>query len=328
MVKVGSRELTLTNLNKVLWPEDGFTKADLIQYLTTIAPVLLKHLHNRPLVFTRYPDGIHGEWFYQKDTPEYAPEWLSTFRYETADPRSEKRVIEFVLANGVEDLAWIANQASIEIHPWLSSLGTIDYPDYAVFDLDPAPPATFEDAVVVARALEVCLEQLGLRGYPKTSGATGLHIYLPVRPVYAYDAIAEFVRQVAEIVKSTMPGRVTLARPVKERTGKVYIDYLQNIKGKTIVGPYIPRPLRGAPVSTPFSWNELDGIDPARFTIQTVPARISSSGDLFDAVLRDRQSLDVAMGSLGVATGAGGRRPAPSRAPGPQSPARQSQWRV
>ncbi len=296
---VNGREVTLTNLDKVLWPEDGYTKADLINYFVTVAPVLLRHLRGRPLVFTRYPDGIHGEWFYQKDCPDYAPEWLETFPYE-----GEERTIRFILAGGREDLAWIGNQASIEIHPWLSSTGSVDAPDFAVFDLDPAPPATFDDVIEVTKALKICLDRLGLRSYMKTSGATGLHIYVPVKPVYTYGFTAGFVRAIAEIVREAMPGKVTLERAVKERSGRVYIDYLQNIKGKTIVGPYIPRPLRGAPVSTPVSWNELDGLDPARFNIKSVPARIGLVGDLFEPVLWDKQSLDAAAGSVGVVTGA------------------------
>ncbi len=327
IARVGSRELRLTNLDKVLWPDDGLTKADLIQYFSEVAPVLLKHLRDRPLVFTRYPDGIAGEWFYQKDAPGYSPEWIRTFSYETADGPDGGRGIRFILADNVEDLVWIANQASIEIHPWLSKVGSIDHPDYAVFDLDPAAPASFSDAIDVARALKACLDSLGLRGYPKTSGATGIHVYVPIQPVYTYDETAAFVRRIGEIIESAMPDRVTLVRAVKERAGRVYIDYLQNIRGKTIVGPYVPRPLRGAPVSTPFTWDELDGLDPARFTIQTIPARISSSGDLFDAVLRDRQSLDAAMESLGL-TGAGGRLPARRQAPGPPQPAPQSRWRA
>lgn len=289
------REIRLTNLDKALWPDDGFTKADLIDYLVSVSPVLLKHLKDRPLVLTRYPDGIGGEWFYQKDCPDYAPEWIQTFPHQ-----AEERLIRFILANGGEDLAWLGNQAAIEIHPWLSRAGSEDSPDFAVFDLDPAPPAGWDDVLVVARALKVCLDHLGLRAYPKTSGATGIHIYVPVAPVYTYRDTAVFVRAVAELVMGVLPDRVTLSRAVKKRAGRVYVDYLQNIKGKTIVGPYIPRPLKGAPVSTPVTWTELEGIDPARFSIKTVPARIRAVGDLFEPVLLDKQLLDPAMKSLGV----------------------------
>ncbi len=292
----------MTNLGKVLWPENNYTKADLIQYLTGIAPVLLKHLRGRPLVFTRYPDGIDGDWFYQKDCPDYAPDWLGTFAH-----RGEEREIRFILSESVRDLAWIANQAAIEIHPWLSRVDSIDYPDFAVFDLDPAPPASFTDVIDVARTVKACLDHLGLRSYPKTSGATGIHVYVPIKSIYPYTVAASFVKAVAELIERAMPGRTTIERAVRNRTGRVYIDYLQNIKGKTIVGPYIPRPLPGAPISTPFAWDELDGLDPAHFHINSVPARIGSVGDLFEPVLWDKQSLDEAVSSLGLSTGAPGR---------------------
>ncbi|MGE5543166.1 MAG: non-homologous end-joining DNA ligase, partial [Bacillota bacterium] len=267
-----------------------------------VAPVLLEHLRGRPLVFTRYPDGISGEWFYQKDCPEYAPGWLKTFAY-----CGEQRVIRFILAESLRDLAWIGNQAAIEIHPWLSSVDSIDNPDFAVFDLDPAPPASFADVIEVARAVRACLDHLGLRSYPKTSGSTGIHVYVPLKPVYTYGVTAAFVRAVAGLILEAMPGKVTLERAVKDRTGRVYIDYLQNIKGKTIAGPYVPRPWPGAPVSTPFAWDELETMDPARFHIRSVPARIGSVGDLFEPVLWDKQSLDEAASLLGVSTAAPAR---------------------
>ncbi|MCR4398242.1 MAG: non-homologous end-joining DNA ligase [Firmicutes bacterium] len=301
--KIGTREVTLSNQDKELWPEDGYTKGDLVDYLLAVAPTLLRHTRDRPLVLTRYPDGIHGEWFYQKDVPAYAPPWLDTFEY-----RGEGRDIRFLLAHDPGDLAWIGNQAAIEIHPWSSRIGSIGFPDYAVFDLDPAPPATFAAVVGVARAVKMCLDHLGLRGYPKTSGATGLHIYVPVRAEYPYPTVAAFVRRIAEAIRDTMPEQVTLERSVKKRSGRVYIDYLQNAKGKTIVGPYVPRPFPGAPVSTPIGWDELDGVDPARFNIRSVPARIGSVGDLFEPVLVDEQSLDDALRSLGMANEVGGPR--------------------
>lgn len=285
----------LTNLEKVLWPEDGYTKAHLIKYLVAVSPVLLPHLRDRPLVFTRYPDGIHGKSFYQKQKGPYAPRWIRSFV-----DHGGAGDIEYVLACDVEDLIWIGNQASIEIHAWLSRTFETDCPDTAVFDLDPAPPAGLPEVVQVAKTIRECLRTLGLESFPKTSGATGLHIYLPIQPRYHYSRVRSFVQRVAQVVSDVMPGKVTLDRAVDRRSGRVYVDYLQNTRGKTIVAPYSPRAFDGAPVSTPIAWDELEGLDPARFTIETVPTRVRLLGDLFSPVLHTRQELDAAMKLLGI----------------------------
>lgn len=284
-------DLKVSNLDKVFWPEDGLTKRDLLAYYFGVAPYLLPHLRGRPLVLTRYPDGIHGKWFYQKDCPDYAPDWVKTFPYYTVH---SDRVIRFILCEDAATLAWMANQAAIEIHPWLSSTSFPDCPDLAVFDLDPAEPADFEDAREIAFMVKEVLEWLGLRGFPKLSGATGIHIYLPIHPVYTYEEVASFVQSIAQVLLRVHPRKITQERTVSKRTGKVYIDYLQNVKGKTIVGPYIPRPRPGAPVSAPVSWQELERVRPEEFTLTNMLSRLETHGDLFAPVLTDRQSLEKA----------------------------------
>lgn len=289
-------DLEVSNLDKAFWPEEELTKRDLLAYFFAVAPALIPHLAGRPLVLTRYPDGIQGKSFYQKNCPDHAPSWVRTWGYYT--PHSD-RVIDFILCGELETLLWLANQAAIEIHPWLSTIDRPDEPDLAVFDLDPAAPADFEDAREIAFLVKEVLVWLGLRGYPKTSGATGIHIYLPLCAGYTYEETGAFVRSVAELLLRVYPDRVTQERTVARRTGKVYIDYLQNIKGKTLVGPYIPRPLPGAPVSAPVTWAELERIVPGQFNLRTMPGRVDQEGDLFAPVLTDRQSIDAARERLG-----------------------------
>lgn len=294
---VAGRELELTNLEKGLWPEDGFTKAHFLRYLSQVAPYMLPHLAGRPLVVTRYPDGIHGESFYQKDCPTYAPPWIRTFSHWARD---SGRWLRFILCDDLPTLLWVGNQAAIELHPWLSPASRPDTPDFAVFDLDPAAPAGFEEARRVAFLVQVLLKAAGLRGYPKTSGATGLHIHVPLVSRYTYHQAAGFIQQCGRLLLQAQPDLITLERAVKKRTGRVYVDYLQNARGKTVAGPYSARPLPGAPVACPLTWEEVATVQPAQHTILTVPGRLSRRGDPFAATLTDRQELEPASKALGL----------------------------
>lgn len=295
VVEIGGRRLTVSNLAKVLWPEDGYTKGNLIDYYLRVSPFLLPHLQGRPLVVTRYPDGIHGESFYQKDLPEHAPPWIKVFPHQ-----GEERLIQYVLCEDVATLAWMSNQACLELHPWLSRCSNPDHPDLAVFDIDPAPPATYQQVVEVALLIKEALAHLGLTVYPKTSGATGLHLYLPIKPEHPYPVVRRFVEEVARLLNRLHPRRITLERPVSKRTGKVYIDYLQNVRGKTLAAPYSLRPLPGAPVSTPLTWAEVEKVEPASFTITTIPGRLEQKGDPFEPVLSCRQDLVPALAALKI----------------------------
>lgn len=301
-VVVEGRTLDLTNLEKPFWPEDGFSKAHFIAYLRAVAPWLLPHLRGRPLVVTRYPNGIHGESFYQKDTPDHAPDWIPTWRYWAED---SGRWIRFTLCEDLPTLIWLANQACLEIHPWLSTVAQPDRPDLAVIDLDPAEPAGFAEARQVSFLVRDLLDTLGLRGYPKLSGATGIHVYVPISPRYGYRQVAAFVRECGRLLLRLAPDRITLERAVHRRTGKVYVDYLQNVRGKTLVSVYCPRPLPGAPVSCPVTWEELERVTPDAFTLASVPPRLARLGDLFAPVLTDRQGLEDAFRRLNLPPGGG-----------------------
>ncbi len=290
------RPLRITNPDKRFFP-GGETKGDLIAYYAAVAPLLLPHLRDRAIVLARFPDGADGDFFYEKQAPSHKPAWLPT-----APLHSDVRggAIDFVTAPDAPSLMWIANLGAIEIHPWLSRVATAERPDFAIFDLDPADGATWDQVVTVAEVIRVALERLGLRGYPKTSGATGIHVYVPLDPVHPYERVRRFVETVGRLVVSADAGLATMEWDIPKRAGKVFIDHNQNVGGKTIASVYSVRPRPGAPVSTPLLWPEIGEVDPAAFTIGTIWERLAAHGDLFAPVLRGGQRLDQAEQALGI----------------------------
>jgi len=200
---------------------------------------------------------------------------------------------------------WLANMGCIEIHPWLSRVTSVDRPDFAIFDLDPAEGAGWRQVVEVAQLIKVALDQMGLAGYPKTSGATGLHIYVPLDPIYEYARVRRFVESLGRLLVAANPDEVTMEWDIPKRTGKVFIDHNQNVGGKTIASVYSVRPRPGAPVSAPILWRELDTIHPNDFTIATIWDRLQRSGDLFAPVLNGGQQLGPAEAALGLSTTGG-----------------------
>jgi bifunctional non-homologous end joining protein LigD len=270
------KEVKLTNLKKVFWPAEGYTKGDLVAYYDRVAPLLLPYLRDRPLVLTRYPDGIAGKSFYQKDAPEFAPAWVRTERVYSKDAERE---IDYLVVDDAESLRYVANSAAIPLHLWASRLGALEKPDWLVLDLDPKG-APFTDVVKVAQALHRILDDLGLPSYPKTSGATGLHILIPLGARYTYDEVRTFARLLAVLGVEAEPAISTIARPLHARGGKVYIDFGQNGHGQTIVAPFSLRPLPGAPASCPLLWREVTvRLEPGRFTLVTLPKRFEKMAD-------------------------------------------------
>jgi len=292
----GDRPMRLSNVDKQFFV-DGYTKGDLITYYRAVAPLLLPHLADRAIVLARFPDGADGEWFYEKQAPSHTPEWLPTFPLP-----SEHRgdAIDYVTAPDAEALMWIANLGAIEIHPWLSRVMAPDRPDFAIFDLDPADDASWDQVVRVAHLVNVALERLGLAGYPKTSGATGLHIYVPIEPEFEYRRVRRFVEAIGGLIVGADPDLATMEWDIPKRAGRVFIDHNQNVGGKTIASVYSVRPRPGAPVSTPLLWPEVETVDPTSFTISTVWDRLSRHGDLFAPVLRGGQRLEQAEAALGL----------------------------
>lgn len=296
-VFIDGQELSITNWEKVLWPETGYTKGDLIRYYSLAAPYLLAHLRDRPLTVTRYPHGIGGKSFYQKNCPQYAPAFVETVTVKGDQPN---KTINYILAQNRPTLVWLANQACIELHPWLSLHSRSQYPDCLVFDLDPAEGCDFDDAREIAFLVKKALDELGLLSYPKLSGATGIHIYVPIKPKYAYQVTSGFVGSVGRILEAVYPAKITTERLVKNRTGRVYIDHLQNLLGKTLAAPYSPRPRPQAPISTPVTWQELGRVYPHQFHLGNILERLQNTPDLFAPVLGPGQSLDKALLDIGV----------------------------
>ena len=284
-ILVNQHQILIKNPDKVFWPDEGYTKADIMEYYASVWPYLAPYLKGRPVSLVRYPDGIKGDFFYQKDIPN-PPSWV-----ETIPIQSEDRTINYALINNLETLIWSINLGCIEVHPWLSTVTDLGRPTYLIFDLDPMGPAVFSDAAKIAQSIKVVLDQLNLKAFPKLSGATGIHIYIPVAPKYSYRQTSTFVRRVGTVIIDAFPNLATNERKVSNRGGKVYIDHLQNLKGKTIASVYSLRPLPGAPVSIPVNWDELADVHPGMFNIQNALGRIRETEDYFNPLLNFQQEL-------------------------------------
>ena len=285
MVQLKEFQNTLKNLDKIFWPDEGYTKGDLMHYYSEIWPYIQPHLQGRPVSLVRYPEGITGNFFYQKDFPD-PPPWV-----ETTAIANPERVIHYAMINNLETLIWSVNLGCIEVHPWLSTRYALEYPTYIIFDLDPMEPALFSDTVQIALAVRAILKELHLQSFPKISGATGIHIYLPIQSHYTYEQTSNFVKQIGTIIIKTFPTKATNERKVANRAGKVYIDHLQNLRGKTIASVYSVRPFPSAPISAPVYWEELPDCHPSMFTIQTMLKRVQKIGDLFFQLLNLKQEL-------------------------------------
>jgi bifunctional non-homologous end joining protein LigD len=289
------REVRLSNLRKVFWPDEGYTKGDLIAYYDAIAPLMLPYLKDRPVVLTRYPDGIKGKSFFQKDAPVFVPDWVRT---ESVYSKDSDRDIRFFVLDDPESLRYVANLGTIPIHMWSARSGSLERPDWLVLDLDPKG-APFAHVIRVAKALQEILEELGLPGYPKTSGASGLHILMPLGRRYTHEECKTFARLLATLGQQAEPEISTLARPLHARAGKVYIDWGQNGHGVTIVAPYSLRPVPGASASCPLRWSEVNGkLDPARFTLRTLPKRFEKIEDPLSGVLGPGIDMGVAVAAI------------------------------
>lgn len=283
--------LELTNLDKTYWPDEGYSKGDLIKYYYLISPYILPHLNERFMVMQRFPDGIAGKAFYQKECPAYAPDWILT--KEVQSPSSKRKYINYIICNDLATLLWLVNQGCIEMHPWLSRWTHIDNPEAVILDLDPGDQVTFEDVLNIALLIKQVLDSFNVKGFVKTSGATGLHIYIPVKPQYSFKNVRDFAEKIARIVVAVNPAKATIERTVSKREGKVYIDYMQNVQGKTIASVFSVRPLRGATVSTPVSWEEIakKSFAPGDFTMYNIPELIKQGRPDFSELLACRQNL-------------------------------------
>jgi bifunctional non-homologous end joining protein LigD len=286
MVKVGGKTLKFTNLTKLYWPKDKFTKGDLIAYYDSMAPYILPYLKDRPLSLKRNPNGILDEGFYHKDAGEQAPDWVKTYDIHS---ESSNKIVNYIVCNDKASLLYIANLGSIEINPWNSTIKKPDHPTYMVIDIDPADKNTFEQVIETALVTKAVLEEAGVKSYCKTSGATGLHVYVPMGNKYDYEHVRMFGQLVASIVVERLPKFTSIERSLKKRGNNIYVDFLQNSKGQTLATAYSVRPKPGATVSTPLEWKEVKkGLKPSDFTMLNILKRVEKKGDLFKEVLSSK----------------------------------------
>ncbi|MBI1897054.1 MAG: DNA ligase D [Acidobacteria bacterium] len=300
-LEIGGRRLKFTNLNKVYWPRDGYTKRDLINYYDAVSELILPHLRDRPLSLKRYPNGIDEPHFFQKNIPEEYPDWL---RIEPIYSSERGENIRYVIANDRATLLYLANLGCIDQNPMMSRIGSLDNPDFILLDLDPVE-CGFDRIVQAALLVRKVLERIGLQGYPKTTGGDGMHVYIPVEPRYTYDQARSFAEILSHLVLAEDPELFTTPRAVaKRRKGRVYFDYLQLASTKTISAPYVVRPRDGAPVATPLDWKEVKrGLTPEQFTINNLLKRFERLGDLFAGVLKKPQKLELALERLATLAG-------------------------
>ena len=293
-VDVEGRRLKFTNLNKVFYPGEGIAKRDLINYYDAIANLILPHLRDRPLSLKRYPNGIKEQFFFQKDAEDKVPEWV---RLEPIYSEHNQDKIHYIICNDRATLVYLANLACIDQNPWMSRIGSLENPDFALIDLDPTEGCPYDLIVAAAQIVRRKLDSLGLAGYPKTTGGDGMHIYIPLDPVYTYEQVRSFAELLSILVIREDPALFTTPRAVSQRAkGKVYFDYLQISSSKTIAAPYVLRAHPGAPVSAPLDWEEVrKGLEPSQFNIHNALDRFERVGDLFQPVLTNRQKLETAL---------------------------------
>jgi bifunctional non-homologous end joining protein LigD len=294
----GGKKAELSNLDKIYWPEEGYTKGDMLEYYDKIYKYIGKYLKNRPESLRRNPNGIKDEGFFHKDAGDEAPDFVETWEMFS---ESANKDINYIVCNNKPTLLYMANLGCIEINPWNSKVDKPDYPDYIVMDIDPSENNTFDEVVETAHVIRDILEQAGCKGYCKTSGATGLHVYVPMAGKYTYEEAKEFAHIVAILTQQQLPDFTSLERSLKKR-GKdnIYIDYLQNRPGQTLSSVYSLRPKPGAPVSTPLDWKEVKpGLDPKSYNIKNIFKRLEKKGDLFSPVLGRGVDIVKAIKKLG-----------------------------
>jgi len=294
IVEVQGRQLKLSNLEKVLYPATGFTKGRVLDYYVRIAPVLVPHLAGRPLTMKRYPEGVDQEFFFEKNAPMHRPDWVKTAPVWSD---SNHRTIHYILANDLATLVWIANLASLELHPSLSLAVDIAMPTMIVFDLDPGPPANIVECAQVGLWVRDIFEHFGLQSFPKTSGSKGLQIYVPLNTKTSYQQTKPFAHAVARLLEQEHPELVVSDMKKAVRTNKVFVDWSQNDEHKTTIGVYSLRARERPTVSTPITWDEVEQARRKKdaqclvFEAKDVLARVEKMGDLFEPVLHLKQKL-------------------------------------
>ncbi len=296
-VQEGDRRVVLTNLDKLYWPREGIAKGHLLDHYLRMAPVLVPHLEGRPMILKRYPNGIEEPFFFQHNVVD-APEWLRRVPLSRSG-RSDEKTSNYAVIDDPMALLWLVNLGCIDLNPWQSRADSPDSPTHVLFDLDPSEGVHFDRVVEAALLVREALEAAGLRGYPRTSGASGMHIMVPIAPGPSFEAVRLFARIVSEALVRAHPGLVTTLTSVRDRGPRVYLDHNQNGRGRSIASVYSVRPRPGAPVATPLLWDEVGpGLDPRDFTMGAVATRVEREGDLAEGLLSDLQDLGEAVARL------------------------------
>jgi bifunctional non-homologous end joining protein LigD len=297
-IEVDGRTLSLSNLDKVLYPEAGFTKGHVIEYYTRVAPVLLDHLRGRPLTLKRYPNGVDKPYFYEKQCPSHRPEWVRTAPIYS---RSNRRTIDFCLCDDLPTLVWLANLADLEMHTSLATAEDYERPTVLAFDLDPGPPATIVECAEVALELRAVFAHIGMEAFPKTSGSKGMQVYVPLNTPVTYERTRAFSHGIAQLLERRLGGLVVSDMKKELRKGKVLVDWSQNAQHKTTVCAYSLRALPQPTVSTPLTWEEVEAVTESRdpddlvFTSADLLERVAEDGDCFAPVLELEQTLPDAL---------------------------------
>jgi len=296
-VRIGRREVALTNVEKVFFPDLGLTKGDLVRYYLDVAEYALRATENRPMQMKRYPNGVEGEFFYQKRVPVPHPAWLETVRIRFPSARTA----DFPVIRDAAGLAWIVNLGCIELHTWHSRVTDVERPDYLLIDLDPSDGNPWEFVREIALVVREVMDELGLPSFPKTSGSTGLHILAPIRPELEFPEVRRFAKALAQEVERRVGDQdvATTTWKVADRSG-VFVDYGQNARDRTIASAYSVRPTRDARVSAPMRWEEVGESDPAAFTMPTMRDRIAKIGDPMEGMWRRKTSLLPRFEKLGL----------------------------
>ena len=293
-VDIEGRRLSLSNLDKVYYPRAGFTKGQVVDYYTRVAPAVLPHLRGRPLTLKRYPEGVEGEFFYEKQCPRHRPDWVVTAPVWS---RQNSRTIDFCLCEDLATLVWLANLGDLELHTSLALARDVAAPTVVAFDLDPGPPATVVDCAEVAMRLRELFDLLGLQAFPKTSGSKGMQVYVPLNTPTGYEQTKSFARGLAQLLERRHPGLVVSEMRRSLREGKVLVDWSQNDEHKTTVNVYSLRARDRPTASTPLRWDEVEGVlgsrdpDALAFTSDQVLERVAAHGDLFAPVVELQQEL-------------------------------------
>jgi DNA ligase D len=296
---VTTRTVKLSNPDRVLFPEDGVTKGDVFEYYAAVGETLVPHLRQRPFTMKRYPHGIYGEVFFQKQAPKHLPDWIPTRRFTTHPREGGSRLVDFALVNSTEAVLFMVQNNCVDMNAWYSRVDKPHRPDFVLFDLDPPDEADgFELAIEVAHLIRELLDEVGLPGYVKTSGADGIHVVAPIVRRATFQQTYAFAEQASRLLEQRHPGKVTTEWLKKKREG-VLVDHRQNGHGKTIASVYSVRPKPGAPVSTPLHWDELTSrVRPRDFTMQVALERVDRLGDLFAPVLEEARPLGAAAAKL------------------------------